>query len=219
MTACCRRAVGLAVLLAATAWVRGDEIWLLDNLSRIGGHPASIEGTPRVVNVPGAAPAIAFDGVDDGLFVPAIPIAGAKEFTIEVLFSPAEGGPEAQRFVHWQDANDWRGLIEIRVDGARWWLDTFLFTGEGRGVTLIDPKRTHLTGRWYWVALRFDGRAMAHFVNGEKEMENAASFRPFGAGRTSIGMRQNRVFWFKGAIRELRFHATALTAEKLQRVK
>jgi hypothetical protein len=218
MTSFARRSVAAAVLVAATAVLRGDEIWVLDNLSRIGGHPVSVEGAPQVAPAAGAAPAIAFDGVDDGLFVPAIPIAGAKAFTVEVLFSPADGGPPAQRFVHWQDAKDWRGLLEIRVEGRRWWLDTFLFTGEGRGVTLIDPKRTHEIGRWYWVALRYDGRAMAHFVNGEMEMETAAAFRPFGPGRISLGMRQNRVFWFKGAIRELRFHETALPADKLQRV-
>jgi hypothetical protein len=34
--------------------------------------------------------------------------------------------------------------------------------------------------------------------------------RPLAAGRTSIGVRLNRVFWFKGAISKARFTARAL---------
>jgi hypothetical protein len=58
---------------------------------------------------------------------------------------------------------------------------------------------------------------MAHFVDGVKEREAAATFPPFGAGRISLGVRQNRVSWFKGGIREVRFHTIALSPDKLQR--
>ena len=37
-------------------------------------------------------------------------------------------------------------------------------------------------------------------------------------GRTSLGVRLNQVFWFKGAIREVRIHPAALDAAALQRV-
>ena len=37
------------------------------------------------------------------------------------------------------------------------------------------------------------------------------------AGQVSLGVRQNKVYWFKGGIREVRWHATALKAEQLQR--
>ena len=33
-----------------------------------------------------------------------------------------------------------------------------------------------------------------------------------------LGVRQNKVYWFKGAIAEVRFHDTALPDEQLQRV-
>jgi hypothetical protein len=34
-----------------------------------------------------------------------------------------------------------------------------------------------------------------------------------------VGVRQNKVYWFKGAIKEVRFTPAALAPEKLQRVK
>jgi hypothetical protein len=38
--------------------------------------------------------AVAFDGVDDALFVPAHPLAGAATFTFEALFRPDGGDVE-----------------------------------------------------------------------------------------------------------------------------
>jgi hypothetical protein len=61
---------------------------------------------------------------------------------------------------------------------------------------------------------------MTHFVNGEKELEATdVKFGPLGPGKISLGVRQNRLYWFKGAIREVRFTPAALPPEKLQRVK
>jgi hypothetical protein len=189
-------------------------VWQLGDVKRVGGHETEVLGAPRVVD--GAA---VFDGVHDGVFVPNNPLAGAAQFTIEILFSPAEGGPEAQRFFHLQDDTDWRVMIETRLDGkGSWWLDTYLGSPKG-GTALIDPKRVHPTNQWFWAAVRYDGKTMTDFVNGEKELESPATFGPFTAGKLSLGVRQNKVFWFKGAIRAVRFTPGALPAEKLQRVK
>lgn len=215
-------AAGLLLATLAGRAAGANEVWRLDNLKRIGAYPVTVVGAPRVVAVPGGR-AMAFDGVRDGIFVPAIPIAQAKAFTIEVLFSPATDGPEAQRFMHFQDTVGRRGTMEIRNNGrGQWWLDTFLRTDlapAGKGVTLIDPERVHPTGRWYWVALRYDGKTMADFVNGRKELEQVHTFEVIGDGTTSLGVRQNLVYWFKGAIREVRFHREALPEDKLQRVE
>ena len=190
-------------------------VWKLDDVNKVGGHATEVVGAPRVAE--GAA---VFDGTKDGVFVPAIPLAGAAQFTIEILFSPAEGGPEAQRFFHLQDASDWRVMIETRLDGkGGWWLDAFLGSPTG-GKALIDPKRVHPTNAWYWAAVRYDGKTMTSFLNGEQELEATdVKFGPLGAGKISLGVRQNKVFWFKGAIREVRFTPAALVPEKLQRVK
>jgi hypothetical protein len=61
---------------------------------------------------------------------------------------------------------------------------------------------------------------MTHYVNGERELlAEKVNFGPLGQGQVSLGVRQNKVFWFKGAIREVRFTPAALPPGKLQRVK
>ena len=204
----------------ASRLLAGAEIWRLESVEKIGGHAVTVIGAPRVVEAAGAK-ALAFDGVKDGVLVPAIPVAGALRFTIEVLFQPAEGGPTEQRFFHAQDAKGSRAMIETRLDGkGGWWLDTFLTNATpGGGVALIDPQRVHPTGRWHWVALRYDGTMMAHFVDGKKELERAATFEPLAAGQISLGVRQNLVHWFKGVIREVRFHTAAIAEGDMQRAK
>ena len=209
--------LGLVVALSAGE-TSVTTVWKMDDVAGVGGQATEVLGAPCVVDG-----AVVFDGKQDGIFVPEIPIAGARQFTIEVWFNPAEGGGEAQRFLHLEDTNTWRALIEIRLNGrGGWWLDTYMWTGPrptDHGLTLIDPKRVHPTNRWHWVALRYDGKTMAHFVNGEQELEGAGRFEVFAKGKTSLGVRQNRVYWFKGAIREVRFTRAALPAEKLQRLK
>jgi hypothetical protein len=59
---------------------------------------------------------------------------------------------------------------------------------------------------------------MTDYVNGAREFEGRVVFPPMTNGDTSLGMRLNRVFWFKGSIKEVRFHSTALTPDGLQRV-
>src|SRR5262249_1100456 len=113
-----------------------------------------------------------------------------------------------------------RTMVETRLDGkGSWWLDTFLLW-KGTGKALIDPQKVHPTDKWYWVALRYDGKMMTSFVNGEKELEGEIAFGPApAAGKVSLGVGQNKVFWFKGAIREVRFHGEALAPAALQRVR
>lgn len=211
------RAICGAGMLALAAVLRAQEaaiVWRLDDPGRVAGHPTEVIGTPRLQDG-----AVVFDGVRDGLLVGVNPLAGCHAFTVEVLFLPAENAPAEQRFFHAQDAATARALIETRLDGrGSWWLDTYLFQPGKEGRPLIDPKRKHPTGRLHWVALRYDGKTMAHFVNGEKEREAPVEFGPMGEGKVSLGMRQNRVHWFKGAIREVRFSRVALAEDKLQRV-
>lgn len=217
------RAIFWAAVLSLLLWrggLRAEEgaapqVWRLDQVEKIGGRVAEAIGAPRVVGG-----AVVFDGENDGLLVGVNPLAGLKEFTVEVWFRPSEDGPPEQRFWHAQDAAGSRALLETRLDGmGSWWLDTYLMNIGKEGRPLIDPKRKHATEKWYWVALRYDGKTMAHFVNGEKEREGEVEFGPTGAGRTSIGVRQNRIHWFKGAIREVRVTPVALAEAKLQRVK
>ena len=190
-------------------------VWPLDDLKVIGGHPVTVVGSPRLANA-GETAAVEFNGSTDGLFLDVNPLAGLERFTIEVIFLPAADGPEEQRFLHIEEAGSAnRALIELRrlPDGS-WCLDTYLRHGD-EGLTLIDRGATHPSGRWYAAALTYDGKTMAHYVNGVREMTGDVRFGPLGAGRTSIGVRQNLVSWFKGQIRLVRITPDALPPARL----
>jgi hypothetical protein len=92
-----------------------------------------------------------------------------------------------------------------------------MFSEGNRSIMAIDPKLVHPTNRWYWVALRWDGTTMTSFINGKNEMERTGKFDTFGQGQVSVGVRQTIEYWFKGGVREVRFHREALAPDKLQR--
>lgn len=214
----------LAWLLCGSALIAAEPaVWRLDRTDAIGGLVPEVLGAPRVVQEAGGT-ALYFNGASDGLLVPVNPLQGLEQFTIEVLFKPAADGPEAQRFLHVQDNLGAKGdpgsraLIEIRLAEGTWALDTFLFSKVSEAkLVLFDAKKRHPSGRWTWVALVYDHGHMSSYVDGVKELEGEVAFPPTVAGRVSLGVRQNKVYWFKGGLREVRWHQTALKAEQLQR--
>jgi len=193
--------------------------WTLDNIETLGGLPVTAAGTPAIVASP-HGPAVAFNGATDGIFVDINPLQGLSRFTIEAVIAPAVDGPAEQRFFHAQEAAaDVRALLELRLDpDGTWCLDTFLKQGPA-ALALIDRGRRHPAGVWHTVALVYDGQTMSHYVNGVKEAEGPAAFGSTGPGRTSIGVRQNRVSWFKGAIRTIRITPEVLPPGRMLRVR
>ena len=193
-------------------------VWTLDSLAVIDGQRPQVLGAPKIVDSSAGGPALQFNGHNDGLIIPGNPIGGWRKFTIEVLFLPEADGPRAQRFLHIADRAGSRALIETRTtDGKSWILDTYLASGK-KGRTLRNRVRHHPTGKWAWVALVYDGKKVADYVNGVREFEGRTIFPPMTDGSTSLGMRLNRVFWFKGSIKEARFTPAALSTDALQRV-
>ncbi|WP_374470407.1 LamG domain-containing protein [Phenylobacterium sp.] len=209
----------LAVSPAAARAPSADSVvWRFDNLRRIGGRPAEALGAPAVVRAPGGR-ALAFDGVDDGLVIPEHPLAGAAAFTIEALVRP-DGGRFEQRWLHLAEdpalaasagvGGGTRMLFEVRVAEAGWYLDAFI-KGPGYNQALMAPEKLHPLGQWRHVAQVCDGRRYASFVDGVLQAEAAVAFTPQGPGRTSAGVRMNRIDWFRGAIAEARFTRRALS--------
>ncbi len=186
--------------------------WKLDNLQNINGHAVTVLGNPEVVDINGGA-AIQFNGQTDAIVLDNIPVPDFAEFTIEVVFRPDSNGNEAQRFFHIQESNDHRILMETRlVEGNQWFLDTFIKSGENEHA-LFAKEFLHPTDLWYHLALVYDGEMMRHYVNGSKEMESELKYEPIQHGETSIGCRLNRVYWFKGAIREIHVTPSALSPD------
>lgn len=203
---------GLAATLTRPALARSrTEIWTFDNLKRIGGLAVRTEGGPRVIRSP-LGRAVAFDGVDDVVFLDAHPLAGAERFSFEALFRP-DGGAFEQRWFHLESGGKGtdptaktgsRMLFEIRVEGREWYLDTFVL-GPGYRQPLIVPEKRFAVGRWYHVAQSYDGSMYRAHVNGALQAEAALAFTPQAQGRASIGMRMNRVSPFRGAVRQAAF--------------
>jgi hypothetical protein len=203
----------------ATAPLAEDVIrWSIDNVESIAGHTPTVLGAPKVISDT-EGKAVSFNGTSDGLILPVVPLAGMKAFTLEVLFRPESGGATEQRFLHSEDEAMHRVTVETRLtpDG-KWALDTFLLTNRTTRLSLYDATKLHPADQWYWVALRYDGTTMSHFVNGVKELEGPVAFPAMGAaGRVSLGVRLNKVNWFKGQIREVRVTPRALDEADLQK--
>ena len=125
----------------------------------VGGFQPVVLGNPKI-KIETTDSSLYFNGVDDGLVLPVIPIEGWQQFTIEVKFKPAGDGPVAPRFIHFEDTLFNRGTIELRLtpDG-QWYLDAFLRNGKtGKGLALIDSTKLHPADKWYWAAMVYDGK-------------------------------------------------------------
>jgi hypothetical protein len=142
---------GIAVSLSMVrqpAWSAPTQrVWTFDNLQQIGGRPVTLEGQPKLVTSPWGS-AVAFDGVDDAIFIDEHPLAGAATFTFEALFRP-DGGAFEQRWFHLEShqqppvppgKGSTRMLFEIRVVENMWYLDAFMI-GPGYRHTLIVPEK------------------------------------------------------------------------------
>ena len=69
----------------------------------------------------------------------------------------------------------------------------------------MNRESLHPLGRWYHVACVYDGKEFRNYVNGVQENAAELKLAPHGPGRTSVGVRINKVFFFKGAVRLARF--------------
>ncbi|MBT3373970.1 MAG: LamG domain-containing protein [Lentisphaerae bacterium] len=190
-------------------WRLGEfEVSLPPGLSRTGN--------PRLVDSP-YGKAVVFDGKGDAFFLATNPLLGLRTFTVEVVVRPDAHGPKEQRFLHIGEPHGDRMLIETRLtDDGQWYLDTYLQSGESNR-TLKDESLLHPVGRWCHVALVVDDGKMVNYVNGKVELEGDLDFDPIDTGRTSIGVRLNRVSWFKGAVYKVLITPRALKPDELTR--
>jgi hypothetical protein len=76
----------------------------------------------------------------------------------------------------------------------------------------------HPLGTWYHVAAVYDGREFSNHVNGVREGAAELQLTPHRAGHASVGVRINKVYYFKGAVRLARFSRRALSPAEFLRV-
>ena len=195
--------------------------WAFDRLENIGSHKTTILGQPKVIDSP-VGKAVEFDGVDDALFIDNHPLAGASAFTWEAIFRP-DGGQREQRWFHLSEKDpqtgadiDNRMLFEIRVVEDQWYLDSFIQSGT-ESKALMNRQALHPLGKWHHVASVYDGQEFRNYVDGVQEGSAQLRLASHGPGHTSVGVRINKVFYFKGAVRLARFTRKALPPSEFLR--
>ncbi|MFC1569539.1 LamG-like jellyroll fold domain-containing protein [bacterium] len=192
------------------------ETWEINNVSSIANYSTTVLGAPIVVETD-QGNAVEFNGFDDGLIVDANPVAGAEAFTVEVIFKPYSSESASnieQRFVHMQESDDRRLLIELRLtNDNQWFLDTFIKDGPS-SKALYAEDFPHPIGDWYHAALVYENGMMRHYIDGVEEMSGEVQYSPMQSGQTSVGVRLNQRSWYKGAIRLLRVTHRALTPQE-----
>ena len=188
--------------------------WRFDRTDVIGGQHTQVLGHPRLIETP-AGKAVEFNGADDALVILQHPLAGASTYTWEVIFHP-DGGAFAQRFFHLQEQDPATGqdtgnrmLFEIRVVNGQWCLDSFASSGENHR-TLLNCKLLHPLGKWYVVTAVYDGNELRNYVDGQLQGEGSLDLKPQLPGHSSVGMRINHKFFFKGAVLMARMTPRAL---------
>lgn len=210
----------LSLLLATFSAIAQNapkqELWKLDRLDTIGGHPSSVEGRPRLIETP-YGKAIAFNGADDALFVESHPLAGAAAFTWEMIFRPDADGAKEQRIFHLQEKDPATGadtsnrmLFELRIVDGKWCLDSFV-SSSAEKKAIIDWTKLHSLGEWHHVATVYDGEKLSNYVDGVLQSVVPFKFETQRPGHASIGVRINRRDYFKGAILLSRTTPKALT--------
>jgi len=197
-------------------------VWRFDRVDTIGGHRTSVLGQPKLTDSP-IGKVVEFDGVDDALFIPNHPLAGAETFTFEAIFRP-DGGPVEQRWFHLSEIDpktgadtDNRMLFELRVAGDQWFLDSYNQSGT-EGKALMNRQALHPLGAWYHVASVYDGKEFRNYVNGVREGAAQIRLTPHAAGHASVGVRINKLFYFKGAVHSARFTTQALPVSEFMRI-
>jgi len=216
--------LGILILGGVAAFAAGpadQETWLFDDINSIAGHPATVLGHPRVIDSP-VGKAIEFNGAEDGIQLDVHPLAGATTFTWEAVFRPDGGNPE-QRWFHLEQNpatgsnDDNRMLFEIRVIDGQWCLDAFNKSGPVQKA-LLNRKNLHPLGVWYHVAAVYDGTEFRSYIDGVQDGAAQVRLEPQEAGRTSIGVRMNKLYYFKGAVHIARFTRRALSPDEFLKI-
>jgi len=212
------RAAGLFLVcvgLPSGAEPPDTKIWTFDRLDQVGGVSTTVLGHPKIVDTP-VGQAVQFNGVDDALFIDEHPLAGARTFTWEAIFRPDSGGAPEQRWFHLAEQDPRTGadtntrlLFEIRVMDNRWCLDAFVNTPAGNHA-ILNRDKLYPLDTWHAVAQVFDGKEYSSYVDGELQGKAELGFQPQGPGHSSVGVRINRQYYFRGAVRMARFTRRAL---------
>lgn len=191
-------------------------VWTVaDLLYNPHAYLANSIGKPQIIHSK-YGKAVYFDGKSDGLFLKKMPLKNLTQFTVETIFRPDSGGLFEQRFFHCGEINGSRVMLELRSTKKGWYFDAHL-NSHGTKKTLIDSTKVHSSNQWYHVAFVVNNGLLTTYINGKPELSDSTQLSPFSEGITSIGVRQNRVSWFKGAVYKIIITPHILLPENFHR--
>ncbi|MFL9829995.1 LamG domain-containing protein [Flavobacterium sp. ST-87] len=190
--------------------------WLMTSFLQHKTEQTTILGNPTIVLSP-YGNAVAFDGIDDALFLKEMPLKGLKSFTVEMIFKPESNGVFEQRILHIGGVTTDRMLLEIRAVNNHWYFDGFV-ASKGVKLALATEELMHPLEKWYHVVFVVTANSLTTYVNGKEELHQDYTFNPIEEGQTSIGVRMNKVSWFKGAIYKIQISPGALKPNEFLRL-
>src|SRR5262245_44482890 len=217
-----RFTLAAALVLFAAVHANAQVTWNIDNTTNIGGNAVTtVVGSPTVVSTP-FGNGLKFDG-NDGIVVDTDPVAGAANFTVEMLFRPdpivlmSSNQPRVLHLQTFPNPPDHRATLETRVTGSNWYIDTFLQApnaanpSTNASLTLQAMTKLHPFGQWYNYAMTYDGTTLKSYFNGQLDASGPLAVQAMAAGRTSLGMRMNQVNFFEGLIAKVRFTTSVVS--------
>lgn len=205
-------AVSALLMVACTSAPEGPETvdWLVAELPAVD----SVMGAPTLIDTK-LGKAVHFNGESDAYYLGVNPLQGMEEVTVEVIFRQDADAAFEQRFLHMGQIKGERIMFETRVNpDSTWYLDTYIRLDGPEDLVLIDPAQTHPTGRWYNLAMVVSNGKATSYVDGKEQLQGEIPYRAINTGISSVGVRQNKVCWFKGDLYRIRITPRALTPEE-----
>ena len=205
-------AVSALLMVACTSAPEGPETvdWLVAELPAVD----SVMGAPTLIDTK-LGKAVHFNGESDAYYLGVNPLQGMEEVTVEVIFRQDADAAFEQRFLHMGQIKGERIMFETRVNpDSTWYLDTYIRLDGPEDLVLIDPAQIHPTGRWYNLAMVVSNGKATSYVDGREQLQGEIPYRAINTGISSVGVRQNKVCWFKGDLYRIRITPRALTPEE-----
>ena len=138
-----------------------------------------------------------------------------------MIFRPDADGATEQRIFHLQavdpatgkDVADERMLFEMVVKGNGAWI-----TPPWQNKTLLNCEKLYPFGPWYRVTAVYDGKTLKNYVGDELQGEGEVHLVPQRPGRSSMGVRINMLYYYKGGMYAARFTRSALGVQDFMKV-
>jgi hypothetical protein len=193
--------------------------WILDRVDSIGGYQSNPYNELPTLIETSQGKAAFFDGINDGILLNCNPIGSATEFTLEVILFPDSTATQTQpRFLHIRRTTDQnrRITMETRIlANKQWILDTYI-RSEISQCTQLDSSYTHTSGEWHHTAIVYGNHTMKQYIDGILQRSDTVTYLPMDTDnpKISIGVRQDKLYFFKGAIRLIKISKRALVPEE-----